>query len=175
MSYYHYFTTEIRFPYYTKKEEIEPIFSDLLKFYGKASFDEANTVDDVTIVLTEYPEGYHRWTPDCPPVVRIEAQGTIPSNIDIVLQTTAERLSKSNCVRCLGRCFVLTNADTMTKIRIPIARKPRDRKNAMLMSCLDDFMSEIGGLLTPAKHEELHVAMRSACLEATSPRKRITH
>jgi hypothetical protein len=174
MSYYHYCTAEIPFPEHMKKEEIEPIFRDLLTFYGKTEFDDENTVDDVTIVLTKYPVGDDGRPRPCPLVVCISAQGDISSDVEDVLKKTAENLSKSRKFEWQSPpgCFVLVNADTMTKTRIPFTAYVWERKHAILASCVNDLIAEIGGLLPPKKHEAFCAAIVKAYQDATPPPSR---
>lgn len=169
MSYYHYLSAGIDVWNAAKKEDLYPLFRDLLDFYGKTAFDEENAVDDITIVLTNrlaLPGApahlrYRDW------FVRVEAQGDVSGDIENVVKTTCKRLSQCKRLGFARGVFILTNADTLQKTRIPYGPTRSDRQYVVLRSCLDEFMTNVEGVLPAARHKEMRAIIADVCLRAT--------
>ncbi len=170
MSYYHYCTAEIDVWNTAKKEDLYPLFRDLLDFYGKTSFDEESAVDDITVVLTNRPAlpGAPTHSKHRDLFVRVEAQGDVSSDVEDIVKTTCKRLSQCKRLGFARGVFILTNADTMQKTRIPYGPTRADRQYAVLRSCLDEFMTNVEGVLPATRHKALHAVMADVCAKATA-------
>ena len=170
MSYYHYLSAEIDVWNAAKKEDLYPLFRDLLDFYGKTTFDEESAVDDITIVLTNRPAlpGAPAHSKHRDLFVRVEAQGDVSSSIEDAVKSTCRRLSRYKRLWFSRGVFILTNADTIQKARIPYGPTRSDRQYVVLRSCLDEFMTNVEGVLPATRHKALHAAMADVCAKATA-------
>ena len=170
MSYYHYCTAEIDVWDLATEEDLYPIFRDLLTFYGMDTFDHENTTEDATIVLTNRPAypNKPKWSEHRDWFVRVEEQGEVSSDIEDVIKVTCERISRHKRMGFTNGVFVLTNADMMTKTRIPYGPTVTMRQNAVLRSCLDEFMDSVAGTVPATRHNAMRTAMQRACADATA-------
>lgn len=180
MSYYHYCQAEVFFSLRRAalgRAELHAAFEELLAFYGKATFDdeEAEDTEDVTVVLNgpnRAPDG-RIWQRVGVWASRVHsAQGGISSAIADVLAATCQRLSAAENFDVKAGCFVLTNADTLRTNRFPYGKTSQERKDAVLQSCLSEFMDNIEGILSARRQKALYHDLRSACLRATTSRRK---
>ena len=178
MSYYHYCQAEVFFSLRQGRlgrDELHAAFDELLDFYGKTSFDdeEAEETEDVVVAISG-----PSLTPGCrlcAPLwqcVRVTAQGDISSAIADVLAATCQRLSAAKNFDVKAGCFVLTNADTLRTNRFPYGKTSQERKDAVLQSCLSEFMDNIEGTLSAKRQKALYHDLRSACLRATTSQRK---
>ncbi len=189
MSYYHYCQAEVSFSLRREalgrtaaSDELYAAFNELLDFYGKTSFDDEKTenMEDVTVVLvTGSSAGSANRAPDgriYAPLwqrVRVSAQGDISGAIAVVLAATCLRLSTAKHFVVNPGCFVLTNADTLKTRRFPYGKTSQERKDAVLQSCLSEFMDNIEGTLSTKRQKALYRDLRSACLKATTSQRKL--
>ena len=178
MSYYHYCQAEVFFSLRREalgRAELHAAIEELLAFYGKATFDdeEAEETEDVVVAISG-----PSLTPGCrlcAPLwqcVRVTAQGDISSAIADVLAATCQRLSAAKNFDVKAGCFVLTNADTLRTNRFPYGKTSQERKDAVLQSCLSEFMDNIEGTLSAKRQKALYHDLRSACLRATTSQRK---
>ena len=178
MSYYHYCQAEVFFSLRRAalgRAELHAAFEELLAFYDKATFDdeEAEETEDVVVAIS----GPSR-TPDgriLAPLwqrVGVSAQGDISSAIADVLAATCQRLSAAKNFDVRAGCFVLTDADSLKTMRFPYGKTSQERKDAVLQSCLSEFMDNIEGTLSARRQKALYHDLRSACLRATTSQRK---
>ena len=179
MSYYHYCQAEVFFSLRQGRlgrDELHAAFDELLDFYGKTSFDdeEAEETEDVVVAISgpsRTPDG--RVFAPLRQRVRVSAQGDISGAIADVLAATCQRLSTAKNFEVEAGCFVLTNADTLQTRRFPYGKTSQGRKDAVLQSCLSEFMDNIEGTLSAKRQKALYRDLRSACLKATTSQRKL--
>ena len=160
MPYYHNLTAEIKFWFTATEAEITNLFHDLFAFYGKTTFDDVQSTSEAKIILSSF--GRFRHIPPSPLVI-IKAHGMVDDAIESILNAVSERLSQYRHLDQSG-CFVLTNAEAMTKTRIIFgADGRRARSMAILKSCMAEFLDGVNGSLPATRQKALSIDLWNIC------------